>query len=140
MYRFRFLSLILLVAAVKGSPPLQLEDQRGLPLSESANNVISTLNTIRLPSSITPSNYKLQIVPILDTSLGPERQFTAPGKVAITVACTKITKVITLHAKEIDFDLSKVTVGFKFNSIGGQGHMEILCTGHHRRGDQTRSR
>lgn len=97
---------------IRASPPLQLEVQRGFPpiLDPIINNFPNEGVNTRLPSSVIPNHYRLQIVPILDTSLGLERQFTAPGKVEISVTSVEPTPTITLHSKDIEFDATNVKV------------------------------
>ncbi|CAL8114162.1 unnamed protein product [Orchesella dallaii] len=61
---------------------------------------ITSAQDFRLPESIVPTHYSLQLQPILDETPGYTR-FTAPGKVTITVNCTEDTATVKLHALDI---------------------------------------
>lgn len=64
--------------------------------------------TYRLPLSVQPTHYDLEIRPILDGT--GDEQFTAPGKVTIRVTCNETTNSITLHSKEIEIEHDQITV------------------------------
>jgi len=84
--------------------------------NESVNKE-SPIIPFRLPSSVIPKHYKLQVLHLLDevtisvqnTSLGYKR-FTAPGKVWITVDVVQPTENITLHAEELEIIEVKVSL------------------------------
>jgi len=50
---------------------------------------------------VIPSHYALEMMPVLDLDVPGYEQFTAPGKVVITVECVEATSRITLHAADI---------------------------------------
>jgi len=107
-----FLSfLLVVVVVVQGSPPFQLDNQRGLPDSDLDLSLLTSSTRARLPPNVIPINYDLTIITILETN-PPEgyTQFTAPGEIEIQVQCLTPTDVITLHSKEIDFTKDNVTV------------------------------
>lgn len=62
----------------------------------------------RLPNQIIPRHCNLEIRPIINE--GEEGQFTAPGKVQITVECLEETSSLVLHAAELNITESSVKV------------------------------
>lgn len=62
----------------------------------------------RLPQTVIPTHYNVELQPILDDGFGP--RFTAPGKVWIDVTCQNATNRITLHALTLSIMESSVKV------------------------------
>lgn len=60
----------------------------------------------RLPESVQPLHYQLELIPSLD----PSTNFSLDGRVWIDVKCMEDTDRITLHAKNITIRESSVTV------------------------------
>jgi len=105
-------TLCLVALKAQASPPLQLDDQRGLSFEPEFIPLNRAETRFRLPPNFIPENYALDIIPILDDSLEGEGKtaFTAPGTVKITGVCVENTNVITLHSQDIVFAASDVTV------------------------------
>lgn len=70
----------------------------------------------RLPTSIVPTSYVLEIISVLD-EIPQFQRFTAPGKVWIRVNCTEATRVIKLHSVDLDLQLQNIYVYFRFIQI-----------------------
>ncbi len=90
---------------------------KSLKVSEST---FSQEETYRLPLSIQPIHYDLEIRPILlePSANDPvtDVQFNAPGKVVIRVRCLEgQTNRITLHSQEIEIEHDQVTVIIIYN-------------------------
>lgn len=66
------------------------------------------LTDIRLPRTLTPLQYDLEITPYLYT--GDEKNFYFNGKVGITINCKEATKIVTLHANMLKIDFATVTL------------------------------
>ena len=66
------------------------------------------LTDIRLPRTLTPLQYDLEITPHLYT--GDEKDFYFYGKVGITIKCKEATKIVTIHANMLKIDFSTVTL------------------------------
>lgn len=75
-------------------------------------NVATNRNeeSYRLPLSVQPVHYDLEIRPILDGA--PSEKYTAPGRVTIRVKCHEQTSSITLHSKDIEIEHDQITVSF----------------------------
>lgn len=70
-------------------------------------SAISFTLCYRLPDSVIPEHYQLEII----TNLGDENgKFAFTGKVWITVECVHDTNVIKLHSKNLTIDNSKAEV------------------------------
>ncbi|CAL8096507.1 unnamed protein product [Orchesella dallaii] len=124
-------ALLLISAETNGGPPLQgeipiglFETKEDLALTFKETELSKTYQeeSYRLPLSVQPIHYDLEIRPILD-STGTD-QFTAPGKVAIHVKCFVATNSIALHSKEIEIQHDQVTVV----GINPAGNVDV--TGH----------
>jgi len=61
---------------------------------------------VRLPETITPLYYKLELIPYVEEA----KNFTLNGKAWIDVNCLKATEKITLHIKNISIKKDSVTV------------------------------
>ncbi|XP_025830380.1 aminopeptidase N-like [Agrilus planipennis] len=68
-----------------------------------------TSDSLRLPSHVYPTFYKLRIQPYLKEE-EPEKNFTFVGKVIIGIRCTKRTKTIVMNAGNIQIGHSDVRV------------------------------
>lgn len=101
------LLLVLGTVGVQATPPLQLGSLSG-PGEDLDSLKNELLNTVRLPRTVIPSHYDLEIRPILTP--GDPLIFTAPGKVVIRVRCIVSTQNITLHAFDMDIEHAGVTV------------------------------
>jgi aminopeptidase N len=91
--------------------PLQLKYERGFPKSISTSKNLEAIPSssiaprYRLPKTVVPVHYRLQLVPILDEIPSDTSQnyteFTAPGNVVIQVNCVEPGNKITLHKSSI---------------------------------------
>jgi len=95
-----------LVSGVLSHPPLQVEPQiAGLQddfpalVKKTLQGGGGTINA-RLPKSVIPSHYDVDILPLIDDDDAADFK-TAPGHVKITVTCIEATDSITLHSVEI---------------------------------------
>jgi hypothetical protein len=108
--RLLLLALITIQSTL-GQNPLQFGDRkRGFHLDkgqgrsarvQTSQSVINEGQRLRLPTPVTPSHYALEIMPVLDTGVPQIPQFSAPGKVTITITCQQATNLITLHSSPI---------------------------------------
>jgi hypothetical protein len=64
----------------------------------------------RLPENVFPTNYKLEIQPILDEDGEIGTRFTALGRIWITVNCTADTMRVPLHSNTLDIHFDSITV------------------------------
>ncbi|XP_060526595.1 aminopeptidase N-like [Cylas formicarius] len=65
-----------------------------------------TIDAYRLPRSVTPENYRLEIF----TYLGEKDNFDFDGKVWIETSCVSPTSNITLHSKSLEIFENEVTL------------------------------
>jgi hypothetical protein len=63
----------------------------------------------RLPRSIVPTLYTLQMIPVLD-EIPQYPRFTAAGRLYILVNCTEATRNITLHSLDIEIKTEYISV------------------------------
>ena len=66
------------------------------------------LTDIRLPRTLTPLQYDLEITPYLYT--GDEKDFYFDGKVGIRIKCKEATKIVTVHANMLKINVATVTL------------------------------
>jgi hypothetical protein len=102
---------LITIESTLGQSPLQFGDRkRGFHIDkrqgrsarvQSSQSGINEGQRLRLPTPVTPSHYALEIMPVLDTGVPAIPQFSAPGKVTITITCQQATTVITLHSSPI---------------------------------------
>ena len=100
--------------------PLQIERERGFLSSHSSkhkSNLEKTFTKARLPVSVHPLSYELEISPILDDGIPSFTKWTAPGSVRILVNVTAATNVITLNSVGITIDDPSITVSIRTLSV-----------------------
>lgn len=88
---------------VNSLPPFIEEETP--PLFENQQVITSAY---RLPNSVVPTHYNVELQPILDNGYGT--RFTAPGKVFIDVTCKTSTNSITLHALTLNILQASIKV------------------------------
>ena len=106
-----FLVLIFCLQLAVSVPPLKPHSQPlgfDTPSLQEINSKITP--RYRLPASIRPTNYKLEIQPILDEDDDVGTRFTAPGKIWIYINCTSDTSSITLHSNTLEINFESITV------------------------------
>ena len=80
---------------------------------------------VRLPLSLRPISYKLDLIPYID----PARNFTLEGTVVIDILCVESTSLITLHIKNVTINEANVRLSEKFNETepgAGVGNRRAL--------------
>ena len=106
----KYILLILIIfPCILGQSPLQFKTRKSVFHSnKNQGRIVKTekIDTnigerIRLPTPVTPSHYALEIMPVLDEGVTSIPQFTAPGKIMITIDCHETTGSITLHSSPI---------------------------------------
>jgi len=106
--------LVLTVLALAGAIAVALItyhvvkcDELGAEDGSSSGSTGGTrVKDVRLPLSLTPIYYKLDLIPWVEA----EKNFTLQGRAWIDVKCENETSRITLHLKNITVDESSVTV------------------------------
>ena len=66
----------------------------------------SKVRDVRLPTTLRPLYYKVDLVPYVD----PAKNFTIDGTVRIDILCLEDTDRITIHSKNITVNTASVTV------------------------------
>ncbi|ODN01106.1 Aminopeptidase N [Orchesella cincta] len=95
------LIILSILGGISSSPPLR-------EVSPEFENFEEIIPLYKLPDSLVPSYYNVELQPILDEGYGT--RFTAPGKVSINVLCLFATNNITLHALTLNISESSVQV------------------------------
>jgi len=107
------LSVVIAVLQSTAATPLQDAKPKGLAVEHSSSKYginQTPAPFYRLDNKFSPINYEIQIQPLLDPDTGYGDQFTAPGKVSITVMCNENSDTITLHSNLIEYDFSTLKV------------------------------
>ncbi len=101
-----------------GSPSLQLTPFRRymgddeLELEGPSISKRVPMPRYRLPKHVVPRHYVLYIKPRLSEDTSDPEALRVPGNVQITLECLTATKVITLHADDMEVYSSTVTVSY----------------------------
>jgi hypothetical protein len=113
---FTLLLLTLLtISPSDGAPPLQPHppDFGSTGLNHQQHQQPLSIN--RLPPSIIPTHYKLEIQPVLDAGFDGLERFTAPGKIWITGTAQFTLTSITLNYRNIDINPNATSVSPPIN-------------------------
>jgi hypothetical protein len=106
--------LVVVVGVVQSIPPLQehLPDF-GAPSSNHEHDEHIIMSMDRLPPSINPFHYRLELRPILEGS-SPGEEYTVPGKLWVTGVALEAVQSITLNTVDIQIDNESLSVSILF--------------------------
>ena len=116
MYSAVLLLALLLIIQCGAAPPIpDAGSSTVLDFTRVSSRKASS--TYRLPGSVTPSHYELEIQPILEEGFGGQ-VFTAPGKIKVTISASEsgVTEV-TIHASTITIHRDRTMVRKRYFAV-----------------------
>jgi len=107
--------VLVAVCTTTAFSPLQYQREQSFKFHEgnanpSKSSLLKAFIKARLPETVIPDSYELQITPIMQTGVGGFKSWTAPGFVRIVVTALEATSVITLNAVSLTIDAASPTV------------------------------